>query len=125
VIVISPPYSWQVRFNASDVEVRNRINEPVDPEMVEDLSRKFADLRRATAEGGIAIEEVDSFGATRRTLRQFVAACGDLDSLVQDFLLPKPGHGLDIKPDRTDSTQASRPAGDPVCCHRSVKTSLT
>ena len=28
-LVISPPYSWQVRFNASDIEVRPRINEPV------------------------------------------------------------------------------------------------
>ena len=89
-VVISPPYSWQVRCNASDVEVRNRINEPVDPKIVEDLSRKFADFRRASTEGGIAIEEFDSFGATRRTLRQFVAACGDLDSLVRDFLLPNP-----------------------------------
>jgi len=120
-VVISPPYSWQVRFNASDVEVRNRINEPVDPKIVEDLSRKFADFRRASTEGGIAIEEFDSFGATRRTLRQFVAACGDLDSLVRDFLLPnQPGHGLDSKPDRTDSTQASRPAGDNPVCSPSV-----
>ena len=89
-VVISPPYSWQVRFNASDVEVRNRIHEPVDSKIVEDLSRKFADFRRAFTEGGIVIEEFDSFGATRRTLRQFIAACADLDSLVRDFLLPNP-----------------------------------
>ena len=89
-VVISPPYSWQVRFNASDVEVHNRIDEPVDPKIVEDLSRKFPDFRRAATEGGIAIEEFDSFGATRRTLRQFIAACADLDSLVRDFLLPNP-----------------------------------
>src|SRR6267143_5390013 len=89
-LVISPPYSCEVRCNASDVEVRNRIHEPVDPKIVEDLSRKFADFRRGSTEGGIAIEEFDSFGATRRTLRQFVAACGDLDSLVRDFLLPNP-----------------------------------
>ena len=89
-VVISPPYPWQVRFNASDVEVRNRINEPVDPKIVESLFRKFADFRRASTEGGIPIEEFDSFGATRRTLRQFIAACGDLDSIVRDFLLPNP-----------------------------------
>ena len=28
-VVISPPYSWQLRFNASDIEVRPRIDEPV------------------------------------------------------------------------------------------------
>jgi transaldolase len=89
-IVISPPYSWQVRFNASDIEVRPRIAEPVNPQVVEELSRKFADFRRASSEGGIAIEEFDSFGPTRRTLRQFIAACHDLDGLVRDFMIPNP-----------------------------------
>jgi transaldolase len=89
-VVISPPYSWQVRFNASDIEVRNRIDDPVDPKMVDELTRKFKDFRRANTEGGLAIEEFDSFGPTRRTLRQFVVACHDLDALVRDFLIPNP-----------------------------------
>jgi transaldolase len=89
-VVISPPYSWQVRFNASDIEVRNRIDDPVNPQVVEELDRKFADFRRASTEGGIAIEEFDSFGPTRRTLRQFIAACHDLDALVRDILIPNP-----------------------------------
>src|SRR4029077_1623878 len=38
-VVISPPYAWQLRFNASDVEVRNRIDDPVDPEIEKELSR--------------------------------------------------------------------------------------
>jgi transaldolase len=89
-VVISPPYSWQVRFNASDIEVRPRVDLPVDPKIVEELSRKFTDFRRANTEGGLSIEEFDSFGPTRRTLRQFIAACHDLDGLVRDFLLPNP-----------------------------------
>ncbi len=89
-IVISPPYSWQIRFNDSDIEVRPRIDEPVNPKVVEELSKKFADFRRASSEGGLAIEEFDSFGPTRRTLRQFIAACHDLDALVRDFMIPNP-----------------------------------
>jgi len=89
-VVISPPYSWQVRFNASDIEVRARMDQPVNPEIVNELSRKFPDFRRAYTEGGLPLEEFDSFGATRRTLRQFSAACHDLDSLVRDFLIPNP-----------------------------------
>ena len=89
-VVISPPYSWQVRFNASDIEPRSRIDEPVPPKMVEELSRKFADFRRAYTEDGLAIGEFDSFGPTRRTLRQFISACHDLDSLVRDILIPNP-----------------------------------
>jgi transaldolase len=89
-VVISPPHVWQARFNASDVEVRSRIDEPVAPGIVEELSRKFEDFRRANTEGGLSIEEFDAFGPTRQTLRQFIAACSDLDAVVRDFMLPKP-----------------------------------
>jgi transaldolase len=89
-VVISPPYSWQVRFNASDIEVRSRIDDPVDPKIVDELTRKFTDFRRAYTEGGITVEEFNSFGPTRRTLRQFISACHDLDALVRDFMIPNP-----------------------------------
>lgn len=89
-IVISPPYSWQVRFNSSDILVRDRIDGPVDPKIVAELSRKFGDFRRAYAEDGLRIEDFDSFAPTRRTLRQFIAACHDLDALVRDFMIPNP-----------------------------------
>lgn len=89
-VVISPPYAWQVRFNASDIEVRPRIDQPVQPKVVEELLRKFRDFRRAYEEGGLSLEEFDSFPPTRRTLRQFIAGCADLSSLLRDHLLPNP-----------------------------------
>jgi len=89
-VVISPPYQWQVRFNASDIAVETRIADPVQPVIVEELSKKFADFRRAYEEGGLPIEEFDSFPPTRRTLRQFISACADLNSLVRDHMLPNP-----------------------------------
>ncbi|MEE9308974.1 MAG: transaldolase, partial [Spirochaetia bacterium] len=46
-VVISPPYKWQLRYNATDVEVKNRIDDPVDPKIVTELSKKFVDFRRA------------------------------------------------------------------------------
>jgi len=89
-VVISPPYSWQVRFNASDIEVRPRIDIPVEERIVEALSRKFLDFRRAYTEDGLRVEEFDDFAPTRRTLRQFISACHDLDGLVRDVMLPNP-----------------------------------
>jgi transaldolase len=89
-VVISPPYAWQVRFNASDIEVRPRIDQPVERRVVNELNRQFADFRRAYEEGGLVVDEFDSYGATRRTLRQFITACHDLDSVVRDFMLPNP-----------------------------------
>jgi transaldolase len=89
-LVLSPPYSWQLRFNASDVEVRSRIDEPVREEIESELSKKFADFRRANTEQGLSVEEFDSFGPTRRTLRQFISAVHDLDGVVRDILIPDP-----------------------------------
>jgi transaldolase len=88
--VISPPSAWQKRFNAGDVEVRPRIDDPVDPMVVEQLLTHFPDFRRAYSEDGLTNEEFDSFAPTVRTLRQFVAACSDLDALVRDVMLPDP-----------------------------------
>jgi transaldolase len=89
-VIISPPYSWQVRFNSSDIEVRPRIQEPVPSTVIETLLAKFPDFRRSYTEDGLAVGEFDSFGPTQRTLRQFVSACHDLDGVVRDFLLPNP-----------------------------------
>ncbi len=92
-VVISPPYSWQVRFNQSDIEVVPRMDKPVAAEIVEMLGRKFADFRRASSENGMTIQEFDSFGPTRRTLRQFIGACHDLDGVVREIMLPNPDVG--------------------------------
>ncbi|HXC76640.1 MAG TPA: transaldolase family protein [Candidatus Acidoferrum sp.] len=88
--VISPPYAWQQRLNASGIEVEARIDNPVDPKVVEQLLAKFSDFRRAYSEDGIAVEEFDDFGPTRRTLRQFIGACAELDALVRDVMIPNP-----------------------------------
>jgi transaldolase len=89
-VVISPPHAWQVRFNASDVLVKSRIDEPVNPVIVEELTRKFVDFRRASTEDGLSVEEFDTFAPTRRTLRQFLAATQELAALVRNVMLPDP-----------------------------------
>jgi transaldolase len=89
-VVISPPCAWQRRYNASDIEIISRIDTPVEASLVQDLLKRFPDFRRAYAEDGLAIGEFDSFGSTRRTLRQFIGACADLDALVRDVMLPNP-----------------------------------
>ncbi len=89
-VVISPPYAWQRRYNASDVEVIPRIDTPVDKKIVSALLRKFPDFERAYNEDGLTIEEFDTFPCTRRTLRQFIAGCAEMNSIVRDIILPDP-----------------------------------
>jgi transaldolase len=89
-VVISPPFEWQVRLNASGIEPLSRIDQPVNDDILSELYGNFSEFRRAYDPDGMAVDEFESFGATRRTLRQFLAACADLESVVRDVLLPDP-----------------------------------
>jgi transaldolase len=89
-IVISPPHAWQVRINASDIAVEARIDRPVDPAIVQDLTRCFPEFQKAYEEDGLAGGELDTFGPTRRTLRQFMRVTTDLAALVRDTTTPDP-----------------------------------
>lgn len=89
-VVISPPYKWQVRFNASEVKVAANIDTPVDPDVVDELLRKFPEFRRAHTENGLSLEAFDTFGPTVRTLRQFLEATHELAFRVRDLILPNP-----------------------------------
>jgi transaldolase len=89
-VVISPPYDWQVKINASDVTAENRMQIDVDPAIVEELERKFVDFKRSYYEDGMKSAEFDDFGPTRRTLRQFLKAGDDLSALIRDVMIPNP-----------------------------------
>ena len=88
-VVISPPHVWQKRFNASDVGVEVRIDKPIASSILAALE-KFPDFRRASTEGGLSREAFDTFPPTRRTLRQFISACHDLDGQIRELMLPNP-----------------------------------
>ena len=89
-VVISPPFSWQNRFNASDVQIENRMEKEVEGWIVDELDRKFVDFHRSYYEDGMRVEEFDDFGPTRRTLRQFSKAADDIVTLVRDIMIPNP-----------------------------------
>ena len=89
-IVLTIPHSWQKLFNASDIEVVPRMANPVREEIVDELYTSFPDFRRAYDVDGMKPEEFDSFGATVRTLRQFISSYEDLAATIREFMLPNP-----------------------------------
>ena len=89
-IVLTLPFEWQTLFNASDIEVIERMQNPVAPIMIETMCRKIPDFRRAYEPDGLTIDEFDSFGATVRTLRSFIGSYQDLLSVMRDFMIPNP-----------------------------------
>jgi transaldolase len=89
-VVISPPCAWQQRYNSSDIAAIPRMDNPVDPRIVQQLTAKFPEFVRAYSENGISIDDFDTFGSTRRTLRQFLAAGTDLTNVIRDLMIPNP-----------------------------------
>jgi len=89
-VVISPPFGWQQRLNRSGIDPVPRIDEPVAPDVIDALYRHVTEFRRAYEPDGLTIHDFDAFGATRRTLRQFLGATAELESVVRDVLLPNP-----------------------------------
>ncbi|MGB3216086.1 MAG: transaldolase family protein [Anaerolineae bacterium] len=89
-VVLTIPYEWQLKINASDIAVKSRIADPVAPHIIASLYEKIPDFRRAYDVDGMTVEEFDAYGATVRTLRGFIAAAHDLMAVVRDFMLPNP-----------------------------------
>ena len=88
-IVLSPPFGWQEKFQASGHDPQPRIDEPVDADIVDAL-RTIPDFVRAYEVDGMTPAEFDDFGATRTTLRQFLEADEALDQIVRDVIVPAP-----------------------------------
>jgi transaldolase len=89
-IVLTIPHKWQVLFNASDIEVVPRFDDEVPQDVLSELHTRLPDFRRAYEPDGLSVDEFDSFGATRRTLRGFIASYADLVAFVRDTMLPNP-----------------------------------
>lgn len=90
-VVLTIPAAWQRLFNESEVEVRERMDDPVAPEIVDELYSRMPDFRMAYDEDGMSIDQFDTYGATVRTLRGFIASYHELTRVIrEDFMLPNP-----------------------------------
>jgi transaldolase len=90
-VVISPPYSWQVRINKSGIRPNlNSIEEPIAPRILEPLLTNLPEFRKMYEPDGLKVEGFTNFGATLRTLRGFLQSVNDLESFVRDVTVPNP-----------------------------------
>jgi len=89
-VVQTIPCGWQKKFNNSDVDVDVTIDTPVDPAILKELKENYPEFIRAYEPDGMKPEEFDSYGATARTLRGFLAGYAELVSVVRDLMIPNP-----------------------------------
>jgi transaldolase len=86
-VVLSMPYAWWKQFEASDIEVRPTLDQPVEPRLVDALYAKFREFRRAYDEDGLTPDEFVHYGATIHTLNQFISGYHDLLAVVRERML--------------------------------------
>lgn len=89
-IVLTIPHTWQKLFNESGLDVVPRFEEPVPAEILDELLARSPEFVRAYEPDGLSVDEFDAFGATRRTLRGFIASYQELVATVRDVMLPNP-----------------------------------
>lgn len=88
-VVLSPPFKWAQRIDSSGYLPVARMDEPVAPRIIDTLL-SIPEFVRAYEPDGMTVDEFDTFGATRTTLRQFLEAEANLDALVRNTLVPAP-----------------------------------
>jgi transaldolase len=89
-VVISPPFGWQEKANASGISGETRMHLPVNPAIMSELHRIGPEFDKAYEIDGMTPEEFNMYGATVRTLRQFLQANSELEQFVRDVTLPNP-----------------------------------
>jgi transaldolase len=83
-MIMTIPYKNQVPFNASDFEIRARMDDEVNPCYLKEL-RKLPDFVKAY--DAMAVEEFDAYGPVNKTLDQFAAGYDDLVRIIRKFMI--------------------------------------
>ena len=83
-MIMTIPCSYQKRFNTSDIEVVERMQNEVDPFFIEELL-KLPDFVKAYEH--MEVEEFDSFGPEVATLNQFLSGYDDLVKIIRKLMV--------------------------------------
>ena len=83
-ISLTISHSWIKRFNASTIDIEKRIDNPVDPYIIKQLTDYISDFSKAYQPDGMVVEEFDIFGATRKTLMQFLGGYDELVTMIRE-----------------------------------------
>jgi len=86
-VAVSIPYKWWKRFNASNIEVVSKIDKQVCEKTIKTLEENFVDFRRAYEPDGMSTEDFVSFGASIRTLKQFINAYHELLGIIRERMI--------------------------------------
>lgn len=86
-VIETIPYGWQVKFNKSKIKVENRMDNPVDANIIKQLMSRVPEFKRAYEPKGLTHKQFDSFGATVKTLLQFSKGYDELVQFIRGHMI--------------------------------------
>ena len=89
-VVVSPPFAWQVRIDASGLDAAPHHRRPRCSRDRRQSDWQLAEFRRAYEPDGLTRRSSTTTAPPGKTLRQFLAANNELEALVRDVITPAP-----------------------------------
>lgn len=85
-IVLTIPYGWQKKYNASNYEIKDYMSIPVKQEYVDKL-KALEEFNKAYDEDGLTLEEFEHYGAFKATILSFLGGYDDLCKLIRGYMV--------------------------------------
>lgn len=89
-LVLTIPYKWQVSFNSADVDILDRIHQPIDKSIIEELNT-LVDFRKAYEPDGLALQDFQRFAPFVATINQFLNGYDELVQLIRTYFFKNQG----------------------------------
>ena len=88
-LIMTIPAGWQKRYACMDLEIRDYMSDPVDPEILRWLN-KLEPFRRGYEEGALKVEDFETFEPVICVLRRFIEVYQRAVFQVRDIMIPDP-----------------------------------
>lgn len=85
-LVLTIPYEWQKKYNNSNYEITNRIDEPVQEHYLAQLN-ELEEFHKAYDEDGLTCEEFEHYGAFIATITSFLGGYDELCKLIRGYMV--------------------------------------
>lgn len=85
-LILTIPYGWQKKYNESNYEIINRIDEPISQHYFNKLN-ELEEFHKAYDEDGLTPEEFEHYGAFKATITSFLGGYDELCKLIRGYMV--------------------------------------
>lgn len=85
-VVLTIPYKWRVKFDESDIEVKESMSAPINEDLLNELLQ-IDEFKQAYYEDGLQEADFEHYGAFVKTMNQFLNGYDELLQIVRKYMV--------------------------------------